>query len=191
MPENWRAKCKSSKRPIGSLLFNRKQVVGDKEKEIATRSKINKHQRKSNNKYDKRNGYNTKTNNQTFMKKGNCFVCGKCDHYVAQCRKGSGNGNPAKAKVNLTEATVDDIIVVVVSQVNLVTYVKDWALGSGATRHICANKKDFVSYTQVEEGEEVVYLGDSRTTQVLGKGYVLLKFRYGKTLALNDVLHVL
>ena len=40
------------------------------------------------------------------------------------------------------------------------------------------------------DGEEQVYLGDSRTTPVLGKGKVLLKLTFGKTLALNDVLHV-
>jgi len=42
----------------------------------------------------------------------------------------------------------------------------------------------------VGDGEEKVYLGDSKTTPVLGKGKVLLKLRSGKTLALSDVLHV-
>ena len=41
------------------------------------------------------------------------------------------------------------------------------------------------------DGEEQVYLGDSRTTPVQGKGKVLLKLKFGKTLALNDVLYVL
>ena len=36
----------------------------------------------------------------------------------------------------------------------------------------------------------IVYLGDSHTAQVLGKGKVMLKLTSGKTLALNDVLHV-
>jgi hypothetical protein len=35
-----------------------------------------------------------------------------------------------------------------------------------------------------------VYLGDSRTSPVAGKGKVLLKLASGKTLALTDVLHV-
>ncbi|XP_070055248.1 uncharacterized protein [Nicotiana tomentosiformis] len=162
-------------------------------KEIATRTNLmedNKQQNKSNNRYDKRNGYKPKTNNQTFKKKGNCFVCGKPGYHAAQCRKRDGNDCPAKVKVNLTEAKADDIIAAVVFQVNLVANVKDWVLDSGATRHICANKKDFVSYIQIEEGEQVVYLGDSKTTPVLGKGKVLLKLTFGKTLALNDVLHV-
>jgi len=42
----------------------------------------------------------------------------------------------------------------------------------------------------VGDGEEQVYLGDSRTVAVSGKGKVMLKLTSGKTLALSDVLHV-
>jgi len=62
---------------------------------------------------------------------------------------------------------------------------------SGPTRHICANRNVFTSYTSVGDGKEQVYLDDFRTTLVLGNSKVLLKFTYGKTLAFNDVLHVL
>jgi len=70
------------------------------------------------------------------------------------------------------------------------TNVSKWVVDSSATRHICANKSAFTSYTSIGEGEKHVYLGDSRTTLVLGKGKVLLKLTLGKTLALSDVLHV-
>ncbi|KAG6768344.1 hypothetical protein POTOM_027254 [Populus tomentosa] len=40
------------------------------------------------------------------------------------------------------------------------------------------------------ETEKMVFLGDSRTANVLGKYKVLLKLILGKTLALNEVLHV-
>ena len=40
------------------------------------------------------------------------------------------------------------------------------------------------------EGEEHVYMGDSITANVIGKGKVLLKLTSGRTLALNEVLHV-
>lgn len=40
------------------------------------------------------------------------------------------------------------------------------------------------------DGEEVVYLGDSRIVQVLGKDKVLLKLTSRRTLALNDILYV-
>jgi len=71
-----------------------------------------------------------------------------------------------------------------------VTNVSKWVVDSRATRHICANKNAFSSYSSVGDGEEQVYLGDFRTTSVLEKGKVLLKLTYGKTLALSDVLHV-
>ena len=43
--------------------------------------------------------------------------------------------------------------------------------------------------TPVGDAKKVVYLRDSHTTQVLGKCKVMLKLTFGKTLALNDVLH--
>ncbi|RVW34083.1 hypothetical protein CK203_084317 [Vitis vinifera] len=41
-----------------------------------------------------------------------------------------------------------------------------------------------------EEGEEQVFMGNSRSTLVIGKLKVLLKLTSGKVLALSDVLHV-
>ena len=60
----------------------------------------------------------------------------------------------------------------------------------GATRHIYGNRSAFTSYTTVKEGEKQVFLGDSRSTLVIGKGKVLLKLTFGKVLVLNDVFHV-
>ena len=62
---------------------------------------------------------------------------------------------------------------------------------SRATKHICGNRSAFTSYTTVNEGEEQVFMSDSRSTPVIGKGKVLLKLTSGKVLALYDVLHVL
>ena len=84
----------------------------------------------------------------------------------------------------------EEVIAMVVSQVNMVTNNKEWVVDSGATRHICASEKSFSTYTPIEDGEEVVYLGDSRTTNVLGKVKVRLKLTSGKILALSEVLHV-
>jgi len=60
----------------------------------------------------------------------------------------------------------------------------------GATRHICANKNVFTSFTSIGNGEEYVYLGDSMTTPILIKGKFLLNFTNEKTLSLSNVLHV-
>ena len=44
--------------------------------------------------------------------------------------------NPPKPNANLVEG--DEIIIVVISQVNLVANVKHWVIDSSVTRHICA-----------------------------------------------------
>jgi len=119
-------------------------------------------------------------------KKGNFFVCGKPSHHAPQCKRRARNDNPPRANI----AQGKDIVVAVISQVNLMTNVSKWVVDSGATRHICANISAFTSYTSVGDREEHVYLGDSRTTPVLGKRKVPLKLTSGKTLALSDVLHV-
>ncbi|MCH94898.1 hypothetical protein A2U01_0015868 [Trifolium medium] len=74
--------------------------------------------------------------------------------------------------------------------VNMVTNVTKWVVDSGATRYICANRDTVTSYTSVGDNEDQVYLGDSKTATVNGKGNVFMKLTSGKTLALSDVLHV-
>ena len=90
---------------------------------------------------------------------------------------------------NLAEAEV--IAIVVSFEVRMVTNRKGWIVDSGATRHICGNISAFTSYTTVKEGEEQVFMGNLRSSSVIGKWKVLLKLTSGKSLALNDVLHVL
>ena len=84
----------------------------------------------------------------------------------------------------------DGIIAAVVSQANMVTNSKNLVVDSVATRHICANRDAFTSYTSVGDDKKVVYLSDSHIAQVLRKEKVILKLTSGKTLTLNDVLHV-
>lgn len=68
--------------------------------------------------------------------------------------------------------------------------MKYWVVDSGATKHIYANKSVFFSYIPVGEGEETIYLDDSRTRLVLGKEKILIKLISCKTLVLINVLHV-
>ena len=131
------------------------------------------------NRYDnKKSGHVPKTTNPNFKKKGTCYVCGKPGHHAPQCRQRARNDNPPKPNANLVEG--DDIIAAVISQALIVADVKEWAVDSGATRHICANREAFASYTSIGDDSEVVYLRDSRTAKVLGKGKVLLKLTSGK-----------
>ena len=51
----------------------------------------------------------------------------------------------------------------------MVTNSKNLVVDFGATRHICANRDAFTSYTSVGDDKKVVYLSDPHTAQVLGK----------------------
>ena len=58
------------------------------------------------------------------------------------------------------------------------------------TRHICGNRSAFTSYSMMNKGEEKVFIGDSRSSSMIGKGKFLLKLTFGKVFALGDVLYV-
>ena len=73
---------------------------------------------------------------------------------------------------------------------NLVAHVKERAEDSRLIGTPNANQEAYASYIPIGDDSEVVYLGDSRTAKVLGKGKVLLKLTSGKFLAFMDVLHV-
>nr|XP_016451816.1 PREDICTED: uncharacterized protein LOC107776433 [Nicotiana tabacum] len=136
---------------------------------------------------NKSQGYKPKNPNLK-RKKGSCFVCAKPCHHTSHCRYKGDKGKTNTLKNNLAEG--GDIIATFISQVNIVANAKEWVVDSGATRHFWAYREAFSSYTPIEDDKEEVYLGDSSTTKVLGKGKVLLKLTSRNTLALVDVLHV-
>ncbi|KAL0304022.1 UNVERIFIED_CONTAM: hypothetical protein Sradi_6270300 [Sesamum radiatum] len=90
-------------------------------------------------------------------------------------------------QVNLAET--EEVIAAVVVEANLVENKSDWILDTGASKHFCSNKELFQELKEAADGE-CVYMGNSATAGVLGKGKVLLKLTSGKTLALQDVLYV-
>ena len=61
-----------------------------------------------------------------------------------------------------------------------------WWVDTGASRHVCYDHAMFKTYTNIENKK--VWLGDSHTTTVVGTGDVELKFTFGKTLILKDVM---
>ncbi|XP_070001881.1 uncharacterized protein [Nicotiana sylvestris] len=97
----------------------------------------------------------------------------------------SKNGGKAPVQANLTEG--GDVTVVVVVEANMVANKTDWILDTCASRHLCANKELFHDFEESADGE-CVYMGNSTTARVMGKGKILLKLTFGKTLALNNVL---
>ena len=76
-----------------------------------------------------------------------------------------------------------------VTEVNFVAEKADWMIDCGATRHIGANRELLTEFEEAT-GVDLVFMGNSATVQVLGKGKVTLKLTSGKSLTLQNVLFV-
>lgn len=136
---------------------------------------------------------------KNFAKKfsGKCFICNKVGHQAKDCRSKAQSGKPKKGSVPQAHVTeVNDLsnevsemhLSAVVSEVNLVNNPEQWWIDTGATRHVCAEKRMFSAYKEVD-GEQL-YMGNASSSKVLGIGKVVLKMTSGKLLTLNNVLHV-
>ncbi|CAN1139245.1 Retrovirus-related Pol polyprotein from transposon TNT 1-94 [Linum perenne] len=97
-------------------------------------------------------------------------------------------GGIQKPTMNLVEEE-SEVIAVVVTEVNLVENDSEWIIDSGASRHFCSSKEMFTELGEVENGEQV-YMGNSSSSPVMGKGKISLKLNSGKILALTNVLFV-
>ena len=115
-----------------------------------------------------------------------CWNCGKPGHIKRDCRalkRQNIGGKPIASEAKNSK------FIAVISEINVLEDAGDWWIDSGATRHVCNNKKFFTEYDSVEDGT-VLYMGNSSTAAVKGKGKVDLEFTSGKTLTLTDVYHV-
>ena len=83
---------------------------------------------------------------------------------------------------------VSDInLTTIISEENLVgSNPKEWWIDTGATRHVCYDKKMFSTFEPIEIGEKV-FMGNFATSDIKGQGKVVLKMTYGKELTLTNV----
>ena len=130
-----------------------------------------------------------------------CHYCGKLGHIKRDCysfkRKQSSQGqrpqqkaNKAATKKPTSDEEGDVLIVTHALQAGL---AGNWIVDSGATCHMCTNKKMFVDLKTLEDPMEVT-LGDGRALQAVGRGVVplMMKLPSGVTRKCNmqDVLYV-
>ena len=115
--------------------------------------------------------------NKKYKFNSKCYICDKEGHRAKDCRsKGKSKRRISKkrAQAHMTEVDnisngVDDInLSAVDSEANLDENRKEWWVDTGATRHICADKKMFTSYSTVDNGEQL-FIGNSSTSKVEDK----------------------
>ena len=139
-------------------------------------------------------GGDFKKNGKSEKGSGGCYVCGKSGHKAWQCynRKDvAGNGqkpDQTKNQAHIAEDT-NEIIAAVISEINLVDNKTEWIVDTGATKHFCSDKELFAEFKEATGGEQV-FMGNSSSSEVLGKGKILLKLNSGKSLSLQNVLYV-
>ena len=150
-----------------------------------------------NNKKRKHNGNGPKQG-PTKKFQGKCYVCNKQGHRAKDRHSQKDQGNPKKKRPQANVTKVDGLLgdvsnmnlSVVVSGVNFIGInTKEWWVDTGATRHVCLDKKMFSSYHSIDNAEQL-FMGNSSSSKVEGQGKVVLKMTSSKELTLNDVLHV-
>ncbi|XP_057514993.1 uncharacterized protein LOC130796638 [Actinidia eriantha] len=105
-------------------------------------------------------------------------------HQVKDCRsrknQGSDSKKPKHAQANMTVENIsnrvnDMNLCAVVTEVNMIgSNTKEWWVDTGVIRHVCSNKKMFITYQVVTNGEQI-FMGNSAISKVKGQGKVVLK----------------
>ena len=126
---------------------------------------------------------------KTFL--GKCFNCRKQGHKSFGFKLPKRN-KPKEANVieDISKDLSDINLTTVIFEVNLVgSNPKEWWIDTGATRHVCYDKKMFSTFEPIETGEKV-FIGNSTTSEFKGQGKVVLKMTSGKEMTLTNVLYV-
>ena len=130
-----------------------------------------------------------------------CYYCKKLGHIKRDCRalKQSQNSRSRESRPRANKATARDQIqdesadALVVSHALQAGSTGNWIVDSGATCHMCSNKKLFVDFQLLKKPMEVT-LGDGHTLEAIGTGVVSLKMKLPNSSSrrcnLQDVLYV-
>ncbi|KAK0602070.1 hypothetical protein LWI29_030047 [Acer saccharum] len=72
-----------------------------------------------------------------------------------------------------------------ISEINALEDDTAWWIDSSATRHVCMDRSLFTTNEKVDDGN-ILYMGNSSTATIEGKGNVRIEFTSGKILTLTD-----
>lgn len=128
-----------------------------------------------------------------------CFKCGELGHFKANCpnkrvlfqNKQANNGNNSKGKQqDLSEASYvsndeDDCFSVSERDHDI---SGKWMLDSGASHHMCPNRKWFATYQSIDGG--TVLMGNNHACKIMGYGTIQIKMHDGALRTLMNVRHV-
>ncbi|OAE22245.1 hypothetical protein AXG93_412s1350 [Marchantia polymorpha subsp. ruderalis] len=133
---------------------------------------------------------NKKNNKKQFsgsnLHKDVCAWCKEKGHWKRDCpKRGQQGQNRSAAMVEKGSSSEDDYVL----SMDDVTHQSDmWVLDSGASYHICSNRKLFSSYCQTYGGS--VHMANGAVCKVIGIGSLRSKNHDGKTCTLNEFRHV-
>ena len=126
-----------------------------------------------------------------------CFKCGELGHFKANCPnkrviyKNNNNDNFARKQQEKQEASYvsndeDDYCYSVSEQCNEIS--DKWMLDSGASHHMCPNRKWFTTYQRLDGG--IVLMGNDHACKTIGIGTIRVKTHDGTIITLKDVRHI-
>ncbi|XP_075106989.1 uncharacterized protein LOC142179980 [Nicotiana tabacum] len=130
----------------------------------------------------KRSSVQTKERNKKKFK-GNCYNCGKAGHKVPDCRLPKNDKKKGQTNIVDNNDDIDDLCAML-SECNLVENPKEWWIDSGTTRHACAIKEAFATYSTTGPEEEFS-MGNTATAKIEGYGKIFLKMTSGKDEAIE------
>ena len=118
----------------------------------------------------------------------------KTEHQVKNCINKDQQENLKKEGLLklISLRLINDVsklnVSIVVFEVKSIKNPEELWVNTSATRHVCADKKMFSTYKEVD-GEHL-YMKNSLISKVLGIGKIILKMTYKKLHTLNNILHV-